>query len=150
MSARFKPNTTVAAVVERDGRFLLVEEHTSAGVRFNQPAGHLEAGESLTQAVVREVLEETGYQFTPQGLVGIYLAPGETTYLRFAFFGTVAATPPTGKLDAGIIGAHWLSVAEIRARAAQWRSPLVMQCLDDWLLGARYPLTLLHTLPAGA
>ncbi|MXR38294.1 NUDIX hydrolase [Craterilacuibacter sinensis] len=147
MTERFKPNTTVAAIIERDGRFLLVEEQTTQGVRYNQPAGHLEAKESLLQAVCREVKEETGYRFTPQGLVGVYLAPGEPTYLRFTFFGTVTATPDDTPLDDGIIAAHWLTLAEITARETQLRSPLVMRCIHDWRQGARYPLALLQTLP---
>lgn len=147
MSERFRPNTTVAAVIERGGHFLLVEEHTDAGVRLNQPAGHLEAGESLLDAVRREVLEETGYAFTPEGLVGVYLAPGKTTYLRFAFYGSVGDAPVSTHLDSGIIAARWLDYDALAASTDRLRSALVTRCVDDWRAGARYPLSLLHTLP---
>jgi len=147
MSERFRPNTTVAAVIERGGRFLLVEEQTDAGVRLNQPAGHLEAGESLLDAVRREVLEEAGYAFTPEGLVGVYLAPGKTTYLRFAFYGSVGDAPVSTQLDSGIIAARWLDYDALVASADRLRSALVTRCVDDWRAGARHPLSLLHTLP---
>lgn len=142
----WKPHVTVAAVIERDGKFLLVEEETDAGVRFNQPAGHLECRESLTDAVVREVLEETAYHFVPTALVGIYNWRNEAkdlTYLRFTFTGDVSGHDSTRALDDGIIAAHWLSPDEIRARAQQHRSPMIQRCLDDWLAGQRYGLELL-------
>lgn len=144
---RWRPNVTVAAVVEHDGRFLMVEEHTSKGIRINQPAGHLEQGEDLITAVCREVLEETAYQFIPQGLVGIYLAEAaETgaTYMRFAFYGETVAHDPARALDDGIIAAHWLTAEEIRADAARHRSPAILRCLDDWLNGQRFDLSILH------
>lgn len=142
----WKPNVTVAAVIERDGKFLLVEEHTSQGVRFNQPAGHLEADESLLAAVTREVLEESAYSFTPQHLLGIYHwhAPeSDTTYLRFAFSGTTTDHDPQRKLDDGIIRAVWLLPDEIRATQKRHRSPLVLRCIEDYLTDRRYPLDLL-------
>ncbi len=142
----WKPNVTVAAVIERDGKFLLVEEHTSQGIRFNQPAGHLEADESLLAAVTREVLEESAYSFTPQHLLGIYHwhAPeSETTYLRFAFSGTTTDHDPQRKLDDGIIRTVWLSPDEIRAIQERHRSPLVLRCIKDYLAGKRYSLDLL-------
>ncbi|HUW26203.1 MAG TPA: NUDIX hydrolase [Gallionella sp.] len=142
----WKPNVTVAAVIERDGQFLLVEEHTSQGVRFNQPAGHLEANESLPEAAAREVLEESAYSFTPQYLLGIYRwhAPeSDTTYLRFAFTGALTGHDPQRKLDSGIIRAVWLTPDEIRAMQARHRSPLVLRCIEDYLAGKRYPLDLL-------
>lgn len=142
----WKPNVTVAAVIEQDGCFLLVEEHTSQGVRFNQPAGHLEANESLPEAVVREVLEESAYSFTPQHLLGIYRwhAPeSDTTYLRFAFTGAITGHDPQRKLDSGIIQAVWLTSDEIRAMQERHRSPLVLRCVEDYLAGRRYPLDLL-------
>ena len=140
------PHVTVAAVVERDGRFLLVEEETDDGIRFNQPAGHLECGESLSEAAVREALEETAYGFVPECLVGIYNwrhPQRDLSYLRFAFGGYVIAHDTQRALDAGILAAHWLTLDEIRARQAQHRSPLVMRCIDDWLAGKRYALDLL-------
>jgi ADP-ribose pyrophosphatase YjhB (NUDIX family) len=142
----WKPNVTVASVLERDGRFLLVEEDTEYGVAFNQPAGHLECRESLLDAVIRETLEETGYTMQPQYLIGIYNCRNEArdvTYLRFAFGGRIAGHDPDRRLDTGIIAAHWLTVDEIRARQAQHRSPLVLRCVEDCLAGKRYPLELL-------
>jgi 8-oxo-dGTP pyrophosphatase MutT (NUDIX family) len=144
---RWKPNVTVAAVIERSGRFLIVEEDTEHGRQINQPAGHLEYGESLVDAVRREVLEETGYEFEPEGLVGIYLSDKTGTsgvsYLRFAFFGRVTAHHPERPLDAGIVAAHWLSAEEILTHRCPHRSPLVARCLTDWQAGQRSPLSLL-------
>lgn len=145
---QWKPNVTVAAVVERGGGFLLVEEQTSEGIRYNQPAGHLEAGESLLDAVIRETLEESAWRFTPTALVGIYQyhqAQSGITYLRFAFTGELADHDAGRKLDTGIVRALWMPVAEIRDSRAKHRSPLLMQCVDDYLAGRRYPLELLHT-----
>lgn len=142
----WKPHVTVAAVIERDGKFLLVEEETDDGIRFNQPAGHLECRESLTDAVVREVFEETAYHFVPTALVGIYNWRNEAkglTYLRFTFTGTVSGYDGARRLDDGIIAAHWLSADEIRARLAQHRSPMIQRCLDDWLAGKRFGLDVL-------
>jgi 8-oxo-dGTP pyrophosphatase MutT (NUDIX family) len=142
----WKPHVTVAALVERDGRFLLVEEETAEGVRFNQPAGHLEDGESLVAACIREVLEETAYEFTPTELVGIYQWPrpqGDLTYLRFAFAGKVGASDTARRLDNGILRAVWLTLAEIEACREKHRSPLVLQCVQDFLAGRRYPVELI-------
>ena len=142
----WKPNVTVAAIIEQDGRFLLVEEHTSHGIRFNQPAGHLEEGESLLTAVAREALEETAYEFEPQHLVGVYRWPApqsDITYLRFAFAGRTLAHHPERALDEGIIRAVWMTPQEISASQAQHRSPLVLRCVEDYLSGKRYPLDLL-------
>jgi ADP-ribose pyrophosphatase YjhB (NUDIX family) len=144
---QWKPNVTVAAVVERDGAFLLVEEQTDDGIRYNQPAGHLEAGESLIDAVIRETLEESACDFTPQELLGIYQyqqADSGITYLRFAFTGTLSAPHPGRALDAGILRALWMPVDEIRACRDRHRSPLLMQCVDDYLGGRRHPLQMLH------
>ena len=145
---RWKPNVTVAALIQReDGRYLIVEEDTVDGRRFNQPAGHLEKGESLLEAVKREVLEETGYEFEPQGLVGIYLADqvsSEVTYLRFSFFGKALQHRPDLPLDKGIVAALWLTAEEISSCAERHRSPLVMRSLQDWQAGARFPLEVLH------
>ena len=141
----WKPHVTVAAVLERDGKFLLVEEETDDGIRFNQPAGHLECRESLTDAVVREALEETGYSFVPQYLVGVYnwrIEAKDITYLRFAFGGEIVGHDVQRKLDEGIVAARWLSLDEIRALESQHRSPLILRCIEDWLSGRRYPLEL--------
>lgn len=142
----WKPNVTVAAIIEQDGKFLLVEEHTSQGLLFNQPAGHLEAGESLLAAVARETLEESAYTFEPQHLIGVYnwhASLSNTTYLRFAFCGRILAHHAERALDDGIVRAVWMSPDEIRACAARHRSPLVLRCIEDYLAGKRYPLELL-------
>ncbi|MCS6786122.1 MAG: NUDIX hydrolase [Thiobacillaceae bacterium] len=150
MAEVWRPHVVVAAVIEEDGRFLLVEEHTEAGLRFNQPAGHLEPGESLIEAVRREVFEETGHYFEPEALIGVYrwhASERDRTYMRFAFTGLVAGYDPTAPLDAGILRTAWLTPQEIGAVRARHRSPLVQRCLDDYLAGRRYPLDLLADLP---
>ncbi len=146
----WKPSVTVAAVVERDGRFLLVEEHTADGVRINQPAGHLDPGESLLDAAARETLEETACRFTPTHLLGVYFwrAADDVTYARFAFTGEASAPEPGRALDDGIVRALWLTPAELRVRADEHRSPLVMRCIDDYLRGRRFPLDAIYTHPS--
>jgi phosphatase NudJ len=149
MQNRWKPSVTVAAVVEKNGQFLLVEEHTPEGLRLNNPAGHLEPGESLAQACTREVLEETAHGFSPSALVGVYQATlGGTTYLRFAFCGTLGALQPERTLDDGIVRTLWMDLAEIRASTARHRSPLLLRCVEDYLAGQRAPLALLYTAPS--
>ena len=155
MPAPWKPSVTVAAIVERDGRFLLVEEETPEGVRLNQPAGHLDPGESLIDAAVREALEETTCAFTPDALLGVYMARSASafaavpvTYVRFAFVGTVGAPDPALKLDDGILRTLWLAPDEVRARTREHRSPLVMKCIEDYLVGQRFPLSVVHTHPS--
>jgi 8-oxo-dGTP pyrophosphatase MutT (NUDIX family) len=155
MSTIWKPSVTVAAVVEAKGRFLLVEEQTPGGIRLNQPAGHLDPGETPLQGAVREALEETARVFTPTALLGIYLvrAPSANareavTYLRFAFVGSVGEPEPGRALDDGILSTHWLSADEIRTRTAEHRSPLVMKCIDDYLAGQRFPLSLVYAHPS--
>jgi ADP-ribose pyrophosphatase YjhB (NUDIX family) len=152
---RFRPSVTVAALIERDGRYLLVEEHTPEGLRLNNPAGHLEPGESLTEAVVREALEETARAFVPEALVGVYLArlrreaTGEDiSYLRFAFCGTVGEVDPDRRLDQGIVRTLWLTPAQIEASRDRHRSPLLWQCVADHQAGRRHPLALLGTDPS--
>jgi 8-oxo-dGTP pyrophosphatase MutT (NUDIX family) len=153
---RWKPSTTVAAIIENQGKFLLVEEHTPEGLRLNNPAGHLDEGESLTAACAREALEETMYQFQPTALLGIYMsrfvrpAHGTTsaediTYLRFAFCGELGQLQPGRALDTGIVRTLWLTADELRASAARHRSPLVLRCMEDYLAGQRFPLPLIHT-----
>ena len=139
----WKPSVTVAAVVERDGRFLLVEEKIDGRLVLNQPAGHLDPGESLVEACRREVLEETAHHFEPQALVGIYrwhYAKKDVTFLRFCFSGRVLGMEAGRKLDKGIVAAPWLTGAELDARKGDHRSPLVRQCVADFLAGKRYPL----------
>jgi 8-oxo-dGTP pyrophosphatase MutT (NUDIX family) len=138
----WKPDVTVAAVVERDGRFLTVEERIRGRLVLNQPAGHLEDGESLLQAVVRETLEETAWHFVPEALVGIYLwrsARGHTT-LRFAFTGAIRDFDPKRTLDPPVLATHWLTPQQIRQRSAELRTVLVTRCIDDFLAGRRVPL----------
>ena len=146
---QFKPNSTVAAIVEQDGKFLLVEETTDRGNRFNQPAGHLEDNETLIEAVIRETLEESAYDFTPTALLGIYHwkhPHNDTTYLRFAFIGKVGAHYPEQKLDDGIIRAVWMTADEIREQSALTRSPQVLTCIEDYLSGKGYPLEVITNL----
>ncbi|MDR2240198.1 MAG: NUDIX hydrolase [Zoogloeaceae bacterium] len=143
MERIWKPDVTVAAVIERDGRFLLVEEETDDGVRFNQPAGHLEDGESLLDAATRETLEETAHRFTPEYLIGIYQwrRPARNmVYLRFAFGGRLRGVEAGRALDYGILRALWLTPEEIAAERERHRSPLVMRCIEDYLAGRRYGL----------
>lgn len=154
MSDIWKPSVTVAAIIEREGRFLLVEEETSDGIRLNQPAGHLDPLESLQQAVTREAMEETAHEFTPSYLVGVYMSRylssrtgQDVTYLRFAFAGAVGAQH-NRPLDHGILRTLWLTHEELVATQAQHRSPLVLQCVQDYLRGQRAPLELLHTDPS--
>ena len=142
----WKPNVTVAAIVEQAGRFLFVEEQADDRLVLNQPAGHLEPGESLETAVVRETLEETAHYFRPAGLVGVYRWPHpsrDITYLRFAFYGTADGPAPGRVLDAGIIQALWLTPEELEAQAHRHRSPQVRLCVHDYLRGQRFPLDLL-------
>ncbi len=159
MNPRWKPSVTVAAIIERDGKFLLVEEHTQDGLRLNNPAGHLDPGESLVQACRRETLEETAFHFTPNALVGVYMSrferqvsgqadPLDITYLRFAFCGTLGDEVAGQALDEGIVRTLWLSPDEIRARVPLHRSPLLLTCMDDYLAGKRYPIDLVTTDPS--
>lgn len=145
----WKPNVTVAAVIEQEGRFLLVEELAAGRRVLNQPAGHLEAGETLLEAVVRETLEETAYEFTPQALVGVYRwrhPDKDTTYLRFTFCGRLGMRHARD-LDPDILGTLWLSHAELRADPGHLRSPLVLRGVEDFLAGRRHPLELLVDIP---
>ncbi len=143
----WKPSVTVAAVAERDGRFLLVEDDTAHGRLFNQPAGHLDPGESLAEGVARETLEETACGFKPTALLGVYQYHHPTdavTYIRFAFTGEITGHDAGRGLDDGIVRAVWLTPDEIRREAARHRSPLVMRCIDDYLAGRRFPLDVLY------
>lgn len=148
---RFRPSVTVAAIIEQAGRYLLVEEETPEGLKLNNPAGHLEQGETLIEAVIREVLEETAHPFEVEALVGVYLsrfqrpASGEdVTYLRMAFCGRVGAPWPDRALDQGIVRLVWLTLQEVRASQSRHRSPLVLQCIEDHHRGQRHPLSLLQ------
>ena len=152
MQTRWKPSVTVAAIIERDGKFLLIEEHTPEGLMLNNPAGHLDPGESLADGCAREALEETTHTFRPTALVGIYMArlqrqsTGEdVTYLRFAFCGALGEPQLGAKLDTGIVRTLWMSPDEIRESTARHRSPLLLRCMEDYLNGQRLPLSSLYT-----
>lgn len=161
MSARWKPNVTVAAVIEQDGRYLLIEEHTPEGLRLNTPAGHLDPGESPQEGAVREALEETGRLFVPDRFLGVYLArfrrqrrtasgsqPMEdVTYLRLAFGGRAGERDLTRALDTGIVGTLWMTLEEVRASLERHRSALVLRCIEDFAAGRRYPLDAVATDP---
>lgn len=145
------PRLTVAAVIERNGRFLVVEERIEGRTVFNQPAGHLEYGEDIRDAAVRETREETGWELSPHAIVGLYLwrVPGSTTHiLRTLVCGSAEAPNGQPVLDDGIIATHWFDYAGLQARADMLRSPLVLRGLDDYLAGERHPLDLVHRLPA--
>jgi len=141
----WKPSVTVAAVIERGGRFLFVEERIDGRLVLNQPAGHLDPGESLLAACRREVLEETAHDFEPRSLVGVYrwhYAAKDVTFLRFCFAGEAGDFHKERKLDKEIVRLHWLTPAELEARKAEHRSPLVAKCVRDFLAGKRFPLDL--------
>ena len=161
MSRPFKPSVTVAAVIAQDfggtQKFLLVEELTRDGLKLNNPAGHLDPGESLAQACARETMEETAFDFTPRAVVGVYMSrfqrgqadadPGveDITYLRFAFCGDLGAQVPGQALDDGIVRTLWLTADEIRASTERHRSPLLLKCMEDYLAGQRLPLSMVTT-----
>ena len=148
---QWKPNVTVAAIAELDNCFLVVEEDADGQIVFNQPAGHLEKNETLISAVKREVLEETAWDFEPDSIVGIYMYPdphSDVIYLRVCFYGQCKKQYPEKKLDDGIIRAVWLSREELENNKDKMRSPMVLNCIDDYLAGKNYPLDLLnHYLP---
>ena len=145
----WKPNVTVAAVVERNGRFLLVEEQAEGALVLNQPAGHLDKGETLAHAMVRETLEETGWHVEPEAVLGIYRwchPKKDITYLRFTFIARALREEPDFALDTGIVRALWLSAEELRCVRERHRSPQVQRCVDDYLAGRRFSLDLLTDL----
>ena len=147
MDLVWKPNVTVAALIERNARFLLVDEQAEHRLRLSPPRRRLDAGEPLVAACAREALEETAWGFTPTALVGIYQWPrpqGDITYLRFAFSGELGTHEAGRALDTGILRAVWKTLDEIRACADRHRSPLVSQCVSDYLAGRRYPLELIR------
>ncbi len=155
MDTRWKPHVTVAAIIEKNGRYLLIEEHTQEGLRLNNPAGHLDPGESPAEGCAREALEETAHPFTPTALVGVYLSrfqrpsTGEDiTYLRMAFCGDIGERQPHLSLDEGIVRTLWMTPEEVRTSTDRHRSPLVLQCIEDHLAGQRFALNVIHTDPA--
>lgn len=144
----WKPNVTVASIIEFNGKFLMVEEESTNGPLLNQPAGHLEPNEGMRDAVIRETLEETGYTFTPKAVIGSYLwhnEENETTYFRTTFLGTVCNETVSDDLDEGIIRALWMSRNEIIANEHRLRSPIILESIDDYLSGKTYPLELVKS-----
>lgn len=159
MNTRWKPSVTVAAIIEREGRYLLIEEHTPEGLRLNNPAGHLDPGESPEDGCAREALEETTHTFKPTALVGIYISrlirparegrdAEDVTYLRFAYCGELGEVLPGAELDKGIVRTLWMTPDEIRANASRLRSPLVLRCMEDHIAGKRFPLDMVYTDPS--
>ena len=154
---RWKPSVTVAAVIEKDGRYLMIEEMTRDGLRINNPAGGLEPGESPVAGAMREALEETACHFTPEALLGVYLArnpdsdrgPG-VTYLRFAFCGTASDPVPGQALDSPVVRTLWMTPDEIAGASDRLRGPLVLQCIEDHRAGRRLPLDTVYTHPSVA
>ena len=151
MSDVWKPAVTVASIIERDGLYFMIEEDTSDGRRINQPAGHLDPGESLIDAVIRETLEETAHDFVPSHLVGTYLARYMSnrrgvpiTYLRFAFAGQLGQKHDQ-PLDEGIVRTMWMSYEELVATKDRHRSELILKCIDDYRAGIRVPLSVIYT-----
>lgn len=143
MSSSWQPHVVVAAIVEREGRFLIVEELIGGELRLNQPAGHWEQGETLIEATRRETLEEAGWDVEPTAFLGIYTWQPATLpypFVRLAFVADALRHHPQLALDNGILRALWLTPDELKAREAQWRSPSVGQCVADYLAGRRLPL----------
>jgi 8-oxo-dGTP pyrophosphatase MutT (NUDIX family) len=159
MNPRWKPSVTVAAIIEREGRYLLIEEHTPEGLRLNNPAGHLDPGESPEDGCAREALEETTHTFQPTEIVGIYIsrlqrparegrAAEDVTYFRLAYCGVLGEQVANAKLDHGIVRTLWMTPDDIRANVHRLRSPLVLRCMEDHLSGQRFPLDLVYTDPS--
>ena len=144
---QWKPNVTVAAIAERDGHFLVVEENSNGHIVINQPAGHLEKNETLIEAVRRETLEETAWQFNPEYIVGLYMHTNpheDITYLRVCFSGTCETHFPENTLDNGILRALWMTREELEANQERMRSKMVLRCINDYISGRRYPLDMLN------
>ena len=149
MSERWTPHATVATIVEHEGRFLMVEEISLGLQVINQPAGHIEEGETIVAAARRETLEETGWLVEPEGLVGLYTytAPAnQVTYHRYCLFAKALNAVDGAVLDDGIIGPRWLTIDELRV-SKQLRSPMVLTCIEDYLAGKRYPLDVIVEHP---
>ena len=143
----FEPHVTVATVIERDNKYLLIEERCNGRLTYNQPAGHLEADETLQQAALRETREETGWDVELQGVVGmaLYLAPAiGVTYHRSTFFASPRQHHPEQALDDGIERVVWMSYEEMLNNADRMRSPLVIKAVEQYRNGHRYPLDMVY------
>lgn len=143
-------HVTVAAIIEYNQKFILVSDKTSTGIKLNQPAGHLDPNETLIDAVVREVKEETSLDFIPEGIVGVYMMPANdnTTYLRFCFKGHLtdySAIPQPSAGESDVVKVDWYTIEEIKARKSEHRSIVVEKCLEDYLDGKEYPLNLIQS-----
>ncbi|MGB9428299.1 MAG: NUDIX hydrolase [Gammaproteobacteria bacterium] len=146
---KWNPHVTVAAIGQHDDRFLMVEEKVRGKRVINNPAGHLEDAESFIEAVRRETREETGWEFEPDAVTGIYLWKNlnlRSTFLRIAFSGRCIRHHPDWPLDHGIVGPRWCTRAELDRDDVTLRSPLVTHCIDDHLAGRRLPLDILTCL----
>ena len=144
---QWKPHVTVAAIAQRDDKYLVVEEEDNELVVFNQPAGHLEQNETLIEAIKREVLEETAWDYQPESVTGIYLYHNprvDITYLRICFYGSCLNHYPDQKLDTGILRAHWMNMQQLEGNRDRLRSSLVLRCIEDFLAGNSYPLDILN------
>jgi 8-oxo-dGTP pyrophosphatase MutT (NUDIX family) len=147
----WRPDLAAAAIIQRNDRFLIVEERIRGKLLLNQPAGHVDDGESIVDAVVRETLEETAWHFVPRALLGIYLwrnPQSGQSILRVAITGEVTSHEPGRQLDEPVVAAHWMERAALVAQAHRLRSPLVMRCIDDFLAGHRHDLSALNYLTA--
>lgn len=146
LNQNWPPHITVAAVIHRDNKFLMVEENSDNRIVYNQPAGHLEPNETPLSAIIRETLEETAWYFVPKAIVGFYLyrsPENNITYLRICFTGEVSHQEAVQKLDVGIIRTLWLSRQELKDKTEKLRSPMVLKCIDDYLANQHYPLDLI-------
>ena len=148
-----RAEVTVAAIAEREGRYLVVEERASRRLVINQPAGHLEPGETLLEAVIRETREETAHHFAPEAVTGIYLwthPENRRSFLRVTFCGSVSEGEPGLTLDRGIVRTHWLTREQLQSQQSRLRSPLVLRCIDDYLAGVRLPMDVLSRIATDA
>ncbi|UYZ84099.1 NUDIX hydrolase [Entomomonas sp. E2T0] len=143
---RFLPHVTVATIVEDQGRFLMVEEIKNNRKVLNQPAGHLERNETLLAAALRETLEETAWDVELTGVIGIYLFTGDNgiSYQRICFAANPIKHHPDKPLDDGIINAVWLTRDELITKRDHWRNPMILNCIDDYLAGHIYPLSVIR------
>lgn len=144
---RFLPHVTVATIVEDQDHFLMVEEIKFGQKVINQPAGHLEPNETLLEAALRETLEETAWDVELTGVIGIYLFTGDNgiSYQRVCFAAKPLKHFPEKPLDEGIVKAVWLTRNELLAKREHWRNPMILNCIDDYIAGHLYPLSVIRS-----